>query len=672
MGKTLGNIIQTIAGAFLVAFSAPLIMTGIAAPVGLALSGIGAGLIVSGVAGVIGGLLGPPSQKPDQSETAIKSARPPRVSAYGTSRLYGAYILYETAEDGTAVDVYSVHDGEMTAIVQRYLADDKITLSGNVVQAGEDGRYGDGNLSFYTTTGANPGTAISAVVSLLPTIWTTDHRGDGVVQMALLCKSVKSKNFLDIYPNGVPTASIAAMWQKCPDPYAVDPLDESAWTWTENAIRQLMHYMIVREGPKPALAEDAPGYPAALATLRASYWARKFAPALDYWKAASDVCDQLVPLKGVQTVLTADVNDGATSVPVASVSGLAVGMAISITQSDNTARTENRIVTSISGLTIHFSAGLHWDHTSGSAVSWASDPANPATEARWRSCVAHKHTDAHSAVKSSILQACDGWIATRSDGAFVVYAGQYYAPTVTIGADEIVSFDWSGVGVDDDDAVNEISCSYVSANHDYNTVETDAWRDEDDITERGEVLSDSLEPQVPSHGQVRRLAKRMMARKNALYRGTVTTNASGRAVRGERFIHLTLAESGATFFDGPAEITAVTRNLGSGGVTFSWVAADANVDAWNPATEEGDPAPVGDRVAQEPLEAPVISSAETELDASGTAARVRIIVDGFDRNDLTWFARWRSTTDASWTSSNIPIRILPQRSYSSRMSCRQT
>lgn len=571
MGKTLGAIIaigaavainvipgagQVISGTIFAGLASVTGTVGLAASAALTFSQVAAlaittGLTINGLqslGGVLG--LGPSAPKPDTTETALKTSRPPRTSAYGVTRLYGAYILYETATDGTAIDVYAIHDGQLTEIVQHYLADDTVTPGvGGYIPTAADGQYGSNKVQVFTTTGATPGTAISAVTAKLPTIWTADHRGDGVVQMAVLSASVKSADFLEVYPNGVPVASLAAKWQKCPDPRAADPMDEASWTWTENSIRQLMHYMIVRENVD---------------------YATKIAPALDYWKSAADVCDQAIALK------------------------------------------------------------------------------EGGTEPRWRSCVAHKHTDAHASVKSAIMLTCDGWLATRSDGAFVVYAGQYYAPIVSIGPDEIIAFQWEGVGVDDDTAINEIICSYVSAAHDYNSVETTAWRDENDIAERGEILTDSLEPQCPSYGQVRRLAKRQMSRRNALYRGTVTTNVSGRIVRGERYIHLTLSEAGTTFFDGPAEITAVTRNMSTGGVTFSWSAADPNIDSWNPATEQGEPAPVGNRVAPQPLETPTISDAQAELGDDGSSARVRITVEGFDRSDIIWFARWRVTTDTTW------------------------
>lgn len=552
MGKTLGRIL-TVAAAVAVNF-----IPGVGQVLSAAIGSTLATAVVSAVtlAGIqsLGGLLGlgPSAPKPDTTLTAIKTSRPPRVSAYGIVRLYGTYIVYETASDGTAVDVYAIHDGELSEVLKFYLADDPVTLTGNTVNAGADGRYRDGKVSIYHTTGANPGTVISAVASKIPSIWSVNHRGDGVVLLAALFAPIKSKRFLECYPNGVPQASMVAKWQKCPDPDAEDPTDASGWTWTENPIRQLMHYMLVREGVD---------------------YATKIAPTLDYWKAAVDVCDAARALK----------------------------------------------------------AG--------------------GSEARYRSWVSHKHTDSHASVKAAILETCDGWIATRSDGAYVVYAGEYYEPTVEIGPDEIVAFEWSGVGVDDNSAVNEIICSYISAAHDYNTVETDAWRDEDDISARGAVLSENFEPQTPSWGQSRALAKRMMARKNAPYRGSVTTNIGGRIARGERYINLNLVDAGTTFYSGPVEIVAVTRNITTGGITFEWVSANPNIDAWNPATEEGNAAALGDRIAPAPVATPTIDTATAILSSDGSAAQIEVVVDADDRPDLTWYLRWKVSADSAWNEA---------------------
>lgn len=520
---------------------------------------------------VLATLYRPKAPKPPTAEGAVKTSLPPRVSAYGRSRLYGAYICFETAENGTAVDVFAVHDGEMDGPEGLYLGDELITQTGTVVNEGDDKRYQNNSVNIYYTLGSATGTAFAAIVSLLPGVWTNNHRGDGVVLLATTWKSVKAKNFSETYPQGQPVpASMAARWQKVfdwRDP-AQDVSDPTTWEWSENACLHLAHYKLVREKARRDPADILPS-----ADALQDAWDVFFAPTIDYWTAAADDCDLAVPLK----------------------------------------------------------AG--------------------GTEPRYRSCVAHKHTDENKDVVSNITAAFDGFVSPRSDGALVVYSGRYYEPTVSIGPDEIVAYSWQE-GVNDEDAINEIPVSYVSAAHDYNTVEADPWMDLDDISERGRIRSDPLENQVPSHGQARRLAKRLQRRMMAPHRGSVTTNRAGRVVRGERYINLLVEEAGAVFYDGPAEITEMVRNAETGGVTFSWIAADPDIDDWNAATEEGEPAAVGDRVAQIALTAPEITSAiffGTNNSGSGIpGARIRVTISAPDREDLTWFARWRTEGATTW------------------------
>lgn len=567
MGKTLGSILAI--GAAIAVNVIPGVGQALSAAIGSTLAtAVISSVTLYGLQAGVSLVSGSSTPKPDTTETAIKTSRPPRVSAYGTSRLYGAYALYETASNGTAVDVYAVHDGQLDGIVARYLGDNTVTITGTVVDAGTDGRYKGGAVNFYSTSGVVPGPGIPAITALVPE-WT--GRGDGVVLLGVTAKSVKAKDFQETYPqSAVPVPSIVARWQKCPDPAALDPLNEANWTWTENPVRHLLHYKMVREGPRPSLPRSSPGYAAALATLRAAWWSRKIAPTLSFWIEAAADCDAPRALK----------------------------------------------------------AG--------------------GTEPRYRSAVAHKHTDEHKGPVSAILSTFDGWLAPRSDGALVVYSGKIYAtdPADLIGTDEIVSYSWEGGPPDDDEAVNEVICSYISAEHDYNMVECDAWRDEADITRRGQVLSSPLETQVPSNGQARYLAKRLIARKNSPNRGTVTTNIAGRKVQGKRFIPLHLEEAGTVFYSGPAEIISLSRTL-RGGVTFQWVAVDPNVDTWNPATEEGEPAAKGNRVAVQPLTTPVIAEA-TPVPAESTA-QINLDVTGPARDDLTWFTRWKLTADASWS-----------------------
>jgi S-type Pyocin len=274
-------------------------------------------------------------------------------------------------------------------------------------------------------------------------------------------------------------------------------------------------------------------------------------------------------------------------------------------------------------------------------------------EKRYRAWVLYDSTAKPHEVIASIAETFDGWTGENEAGEVLIYAGQYTAPTVTINASHIVEYEHQSF-VNDEDYFNEISVKYISAEHDYNEVEAQPWRDESDITERGYVNSTGIDPQVPSYKQARHLAKVVQARNNARDRGTVTTNYGGRIVEGQRFINLQIVEAGVTIFSGVAEIIAITRNLETSGYTFQWVKADPNAWTWNPATEDGYGAPTGTFPTIAPPSPPAITGITYAFDSGAQTAALAIQGTGPARGDLTWYARTRRTGDTAWLEREYP------------------
>lgn len=633
MSKVLGSIVQLI-GVVVVN-----VVKGLNPIVGAAIL-IGSAVLGGIISSLDHGPRADTNDKPPQTEGTIKVPTPARWSGYGRNRAFEAYSLFTTAANGTAIDVGVYHDGRVDGIERYYLGDKVVTIDGSGwVQPGTDGQYGTNKIQIGIRLGEDTETAFSEIIALVPDKWTADHRGDGCATGFATFQSVKVADFSKVYPSGGPDStplSLAMRLQRCfdwrdPGQSVGNP---ATWKWTENAILHTAHYLLVRDNKD---------------------WALHFAPTLDYWTTAADICDEAIPLAGVQTILMAAANHGATSITIDSANGLAVGMTIAVSATGDTSLLETRTVTSLSGsggaFAVGFSGGLSNDHPQGSQVTWSSG-GTPATEARYRSCVAHKHTDPHKTVKASLLACCDGWLSPRADGALVVYAGKYVEPTgEPLGPDDIISYSLQD-GVDEENALNQLAVSYVSSNHDFNVVDTDPWSDDDDIASRGKVLADTLANQVPSHSQARRLAKRRISQMMAPKRGTTSTNAAGRVkVIGKRYVRQQLIDAGTTFLDAVVEVTKLTRNLATGGVTFEWILADPNIDAWSPATEEGQPAPVGNRVAIAPLDAPAINSAGADFSAvadGGTGVRLTVDVSGPSRTDLQWYVRWRVHGAVSW------------------------
>lgn len=498
-------------------------------------------------------LFGPKARKPDATERQQKNPVSPRVYGYGTRRVYGNLDLWLTASDGSTVDVISYVDGKAHAVRQVYLNDEKVTITGGVVQALSDGAYAGGVVQAGYNLGPTPNTAHAAVVSKLPGIWTTAHRGDGVVSGYVIKAPVKSKEYLKTYPQGDNVEmSLVIDLQLCFDPREAghDIDDDSTWQWTENPVLHLLHYFIVRRGYD---------------------YTTRILPQIDKWIAAADVCDETMTL-----------NAGGT-------------------------------------------------------------------EPRYRACILYDSQAKPHEVIASIIETFDGWYYINERNEVEIYAGVYTTPTVTLGPDHIVEYSHQA-NVIDEDVYNEIKIKYFSAAHDYNQPECQEWRDEDDISKRG-LNSTGIEPQIPSYTQGRRLAKALMARQNANDRGQITTNYSGRIAAGQRFINLNLVEAGLTLYSGPVEIQKVMRNRTTGGLTIDWVRATPTAYDWNPATEDGYGAPVGDFPTLDPVDTPEITSAISVLASDGSSAQVAVTVDAPDRSDLTWFGRWKLSADSVWSET---------------------
>lgn len=549
MSKTLGSII-TLAGAVAVN-----VIPGLGQ---LASAAILLGTAAAGYA--ISSLGGPKASKPEQTEQSVKTERPARVKGYGETRRYPAVILYETSSAGKSVDIGAYHDGRAAAVTRIYLNDDQVTVVGNTVQTLPDKRYQSGHVKVAYRLGLSTEMAFGEAIDAFPGVWTPDHRGDGVVTALLLKEPEKEKYFLETYPQGDNvTLSLVGQWTPTYDPRdpAQSPYAPETWTWSANAVRAFVHYLMVERGFD---------------------WNNRFEPQ--------------------RAAIVAAINDADTP------QALAAG----------------------------------------------------GTEPRYRTAVSYKATDTPAAVINSLLACFDGWYVINERQEVIVRSGRFYTPTVPIGPDQIVSYRHQA-GVADEDKVNTISCPYVSDQHDFNTVDGEPWTDENDIAERGKEVTAQLDAVVPSHTQARRLAKRTMARKNADDRGSVTTTFAGRSVIGERYIHLTLREAGATFYDSPAEIVAVELEPSTGGVTFDWVAVDTNLDAWNPATEDGEGAGVGSRYAPQPLAAPTLGLITKDYgqNAAFGVAGVRLtIVASGGPTDATWYVRTRPLGDSAWLEQVYP------------------
>lgn len=253
-----------------------------------------------------------------------------------------------------------------------------------------------------------------------------------------------------------------------------------------------------------------------------------------------------------------------------------------------------------------------------------------------------------------MLAACDGRLLRDEFGVWRLWVGKVREPTVWLTDDDIADYDIQGDAAAFD-AVNELVPSFVSEAHKWTMIEATPWRDEPDIAMRGRILSTALPLEwVNSASLARRLAKREAARQLTPLRGALVGKLSCIRALGHRWIGVDLPD---------LELDRAVIECEKGGKTaFSRAAVDlpfslanVSIDDWDPETEEDGSGLAPDRPDVADLDPPALTSATPFVDSLGetNGVRLSLIGSGPERDDLTWYVRWRVAGDISFLVSEI-------------------
>jgi len=217
-------------------------------------------------------------------ETAKGSKKqpiPPRIRGYGRRKLGGYYALWE-AKGSSAFDVVYICDGPIEAIDQVWSHDHVLTIgSGGYVAGSAD--YGGGAndlIRVQSRLGIVPETHYAQIQTAVPTLWTSNCRGDGVVSLGCDYRHAKKENLAADYPNGDPSWSITGRLSRIWDPRDEDQDREDPTTWptaSANIGLQILDFCLHETG----MGMD---------------WATEIAPAIDHWIGEFDICDEDIPL----------------------------------------------------------------------------------------------------------------------------------------------------------------------------------------------------------------------------------------------------------------------------------------------------------------------------------------------------------------------------------------
>lgn len=202
-----------------------------------------------------------------------------------------------------------------------------------------------------------------------------------------------------------------------------------------------------------------------------------------------------------------------------------------------------------------------------------------------------------ASVLAKMLAACDGQTYQRPDGALGIRVGKTVSPAITLDDKHILGYSELKEGSGPFRACNEVTAKYTSPAHDYQLVDADAWRNEADITDSGEVRSTPLALDwVQQHSQARRLMKIAMARANPPWQGKIVTDMAGLTLINERYVHLTINEVGLTsplidadFEIAPDSFQATVDPQQGIRCSFAVIAMNQSAYDWNEGLEAGTP-----------------------------------------------------------------------------------
>jgi hypothetical protein len=178
--------------------------------------------------------------------------------------------LEEKAGSAYQIIVHAAH--RIEGYVQHWLHDEIITLDGSH-DTSAPAHFGNA-VHLEESLGLDAETAWALAVAAFPTIWTADHRGDGLSKIMLRFRSVSVEDFATVFPQGMPVATSLVDGARVYDPrdHTQDPDDPATWRFSRNLALIRLHHIT---------------HPSGLRRQKSEIY-------MADWIIAAEVCDQLV------------------------------------------------------------------------------------------------------------------------------------------------------------------------------------------------------------------------------------------------------------------------------------------------------------------------------------------------------------------------------------------
>ncbi|HEV7305203.1 hypothetical protein [Ensifer sp.] len=259
---------------------------------------------------------------------------------------------------------------------------------------------------------------------------------------------------------------------------------------------------------------------------------------------------------------------------------------------------------------------------------------------------------------NAMLAACDGHLVARGDGARILTVGKFReSRCVTLSDRDIVGHNIQ-YDVLFEDECNRLIPKFTYPSTDYTTSDTDYFEDVEAQLESGRILAEEAEYQwVHQWRQARRLGKRDWLRLRQKVKGSIDVRLSGINAVYSRWVRLDtplrLPRLNGKLIENRRSLLALTR----GGFSMDIVQHPDNIDAWNPAVDEGVQPPVPNQPAVSGIVTPVINLVQSK--ANGGSVYIRVVVIDPGDASLTPIVRYRvadigAGVPGAWVEQSFP------------------
>lgn len=144
---------------------------------------------------LLSSILFKPSQpKPSDVQTNIKQATAPRFRAYGRCKV-GGILMFANTRGGVFDRVIAMGSGEIDAVEEHWIDDNRVPLSGNAV----GGKYSGHCILEFRLGDDNPA-PYGSLIAAWPALWTAAHVGKGIPSAHMQQFQVKSEQMGDLWP----------------------------------------------------------------------------------------------------------------------------------------------------------------------------------------------------------------------------------------------------------------------------------------------------------------------------------------------------------------------------------------------------------------------------------------------------------------------------------------